>query len=184
MTDMSNFPEFFKSLLPRIKEQNKNWWINLETGEPIKPPIEEKLILVYTELAEAVEAFRKDLNDDHLPHRKGIEVELADAVIRWLDIYNGYDMSFKIEFPDRWYESTLIGTRTNLELLMNIFNHVDEFYDFEEKVEYNYFLFLITYFCDKNNLDLKGAIIEKLDYNMTRKDHTIEARKEKNGKKF
>lgn len=33
-------------------------------------------------------------------------------------------------------------------------------------------------------LDLQGAIADKLQYNATRKDHTDEARRAKNGKKF
>jgi len=41
--------------------------------------------LMHTELAEATEGARKDLMDDHLPHRKMEEVELADAIIRILD---------------------------------------------------------------------------------------------------
>jgi NTP pyrophosphatase (non-canonical NTP hydrolase) len=46
----------------------------------------EKLCLVHSEISEAMEAHRKGLMDDKLPHRKGIEVELADAVIRIADL--------------------------------------------------------------------------------------------------
>jgi NTP pyrophosphatase (non-canonical NTP hydrolase) len=41
-----------------------------------------KLCLVHSEISEALEASRKDLMDDKLPHRNGVEVELADALIR------------------------------------------------------------------------------------------------------
>lgn len=44
------------------------------------------LALIHSEISEAMEGFRKDLNDDHLPHRKMAEVELADAVIRIFDL--------------------------------------------------------------------------------------------------
>lgn len=44
------------------------------------------LMLVVSEVAEAMEGDRKNLMDDHLPHRKMFEVELADAVIRIFDL--------------------------------------------------------------------------------------------------
>ena len=49
----------------------------------------ELLMLQTSELGEALEAHRKDLNDDHIPHRKGLEVELADCVIRIMDASAG-----------------------------------------------------------------------------------------------
>lgn len=75
---------------------NKNikagWWNDTETGESLLNHkftpyvIGTKLMLVVTELAEATEGFRKDLMDDKLPHRKMIDVELADAIIRIMDL--------------------------------------------------------------------------------------------------
>jgi NTP pyrophosphatase (non-canonical NTP hydrolase) len=62
------------------------WWHDLKTGELVEPNIGEKLMLIVTEVAEACEGARKNLMDDKLPHRKMIEVELADAVIRIGDL--------------------------------------------------------------------------------------------------
>lgn len=45
-----------------------------------------KLMLIVSEVAEAMEGHRKGLMDDKLPHRPMIEVELADAVIRIADL--------------------------------------------------------------------------------------------------
>lgn len=52
------------------------------------------LMLIVSELAEAMEGERKDLMDDHLPHRPMAEVELADAIIRIMDYAGaaGYDI--------------------------------------------------------------------------------------------
>lgn len=52
------------------------------------------LALIHSEVSEAMEGFRKGLNDDHLPHRKMAEVELADAVIRICDLAGlvGFDL--------------------------------------------------------------------------------------------
>ena len=52
------------------------------------------LMLMVSEIAEAMEGERKDLMDDKLPHRKMAEVELADVVIRVADYCGmcGYDL--------------------------------------------------------------------------------------------
>lgn len=52
----------------------------------------QMLCLIHSEISEALEADRKDLMDDKLPHRKGLEVELADALIRILDMAGGLGM--------------------------------------------------------------------------------------------
>ncbi len=44
------------------------------------------IALIHSEISEALEAQRKNLMDDHLPNRKGIAAELADAVIRICDL--------------------------------------------------------------------------------------------------
>ena len=49
----------------------------------------QMLALIHSEISEALEADRKDLMDDKLPHRKGLEVELADAFIRICDMCSG-----------------------------------------------------------------------------------------------
>lgn len=79
------------------------WWTNLATGElKAKGDITEvlaKLCLVHSEVSEACEGVRKNLMDDKLPHRKMGEVELADAVIRILDLcgHEGYDLAGAIQ---------------------------------------------------------------------------------------
>lgn len=68
---------------------NSGWWSNLDTGEDVELTVEmglAKLMLVTTEISEAAEGLRKDLMDDHLPDRKMVEVELADAVVRIFDL--------------------------------------------------------------------------------------------------
>lgn len=65
------------------------WWTNLETGEPLARNNGEMLMLMVSEIAEAMEGDRKNLMDDKLPHRKMIEVELADTIIRIADFAGG-----------------------------------------------------------------------------------------------
>ena len=51
----------------------------------------ELIALIHSELSEGLEALRKDLDDDKVPEFKGIEAELADAVIRIMDYAEGYN---------------------------------------------------------------------------------------------
>lgn len=105
---------------------SSGWWKDIKTGEDLhgKRNVGEMLCLIHSEISEAMEGHRKNLNDDKLPHRKMIEVELADALIRILDLSGGL------------------------------------------------------------NLDLAGAMAEKLEYNTTREDHKIENRTKDNGKSY
>jgi len=71
--------------------QEAGWWKDQSFGDLTQQPIVKfvvptKLALVHSEVSEALEGFRKGLFDDHLPHRPMIEVEIADAIIRLLDI--------------------------------------------------------------------------------------------------
>lgn len=96
------------------------WWERELTVETVP----RCLMLIVSEIAEAMEGDRKNLMDDKLPHRKMIEVELADAVIRIADL------------------------------------------------------------AGKLELDLGGALVEKLEFNRTREDHQIENRSKVNGKSY
>jgi len=72
------------------------WWTDLNTGQSTHETrnVGEVLMLIVSEVAEAMEADRKELMDDKLPHRSGLEVELADAVIRIFDLAaaKGFDI--------------------------------------------------------------------------------------------
>lgn len=100
------------------------WYADVKTGLPKEINVGEKLMLIVSEVAEGMEAHRKNLNDDKLPHRNGLEVELADALIRILDLSG----------------------------------HL--------------------------NLDIGGAVIEKLAYNASREDHKLENRRKEGGKAY
>lgn len=61
------------------------WYTDPTTLLPIKRNFGEVVALMHSELSEALEADRKGLIDDKLPHRDGREVEFADCIIRIFD---------------------------------------------------------------------------------------------------
>ena len=68
------------------------WYANPATGEPVERNFGEVVALMHSELSEALEADRKGLMDDKLPHRDGREVEFADCIIRILDTAAAHGM--------------------------------------------------------------------------------------------
>jgi len=116
------------------------WWRDKKTGldliEVINRPVTDiqrllagalvaqKLCLSHSEISEAMEGHRKGLMDEKLPHRKMIEVEIADAIIRLFDLAGAL------------------------------------------------------------NLNLGGAIAEKLEFNTKRLDHKPENREKEGGKAY
>lgn len=70
------------------------WYTDPETGFALERNVPEMLCLIHSEISEAMEGYRKDLPDDKLTHRRMIEVELADAMIRIGDLatYLGCDL--------------------------------------------------------------------------------------------
>lgn len=69
------------------------WW-HTPDGKRLERNKGELLMLIVSEVSEAMEGERKDLMDDKLPHRKMAEVELVDALVRIFDYAgaHGYDL--------------------------------------------------------------------------------------------
>jgi len=90
----------FEQLAKLIHDWNdqQGFWESENVGE--------KLMLITTEISEAMEADRKDLQSDHIPQFTGVEEELADAVIRILD--------FAHHFKLRLAEAIVAKTHYNL----------------------------------------------------------------------
>lgn len=86
-----------------VHDANKKWWQDPATGEPIQRNKGELLALIHSEVSEALEGERKNSMDDHLPHRRMAEVELADAIIRILDYAEGFGYDLQGAFEEKMY---------------------------------------------------------------------------------
>ena len=105
-----------------VHKANEKWWVDLESGLPLKRNIAEMLMLSVSELAEAgedspqysillmevvkslshaMEGHRKAKMDDKLPWRRMFEVELADAIIRIFDIAAGLELDLGGAFVEK-----------------------------------------------------------------------------------
>lgn len=93
--------ELINELANRVHAANARWWKDLETGLPIKRNVGELLMLITSELSEAMEGDRKNLMDDKLVYRPMLEVELADALIRLLDTAAGLQLDLGGAFVEK-----------------------------------------------------------------------------------
>lgn len=165
-----------------IHKLNAKWWHDAD-GNRLDRNRGELLMLVVSELSEAMEALRKDLNDDKLPHRKGEEVELADAYIRLMDYASGFDIRLDTWLIDRRCKT---GIDNRAENLFEIVRFVTDIWygEISKDDKVSIVLSSIRDYAHQYNLDLDGAIAEKLEYNKTREDHTHAHRAGVGGKKF
>jgi hypothetical protein len=61
---------FLNILAREVHDANDRWWTDLETGARIERNKGELMMLMVSEIAEAMEGVRKNLQDDKLPHRR------------------------------------------------------------------------------------------------------------------
>lgn len=92
---------FLRAATKFVHQANHRWWIDLTNGQPLERNVGELLMLCVSELSEGMEGHRKGLPDDHLPHRSMLEVELADCLIRILDLAGGLGLDIAGAFRDK-----------------------------------------------------------------------------------
>lgn len=164
-----------------ITARDAGWWHDPITKQIKNRNKGELLCLVHSELSEAYEADIHNVNDDKLTHRKGVEVELADAIIRILDYAGGfgYDftkhLSYVSDSNQIWPDLHSIVSSIMESERKNLGDVSNKIVDFVSLVE----SFAID--CD---MDLWQAVSEKVEFNKSREDHKPDNRAKANGKKF
>lgn len=79
---------------------NMQWWLD-ENNNVKERNKGELMMLMVSEIAEAMEGARKDKMDDKLPHRKMEEVELADCLIRIFDYAGAFDLDLEAAYQEK-----------------------------------------------------------------------------------
>lgn len=175
-------------LASAIHADNAKWWQDPKTGQRIDRPKPQLLALIASELSEAMEGERKDLMDDHLPHRKMAEVEMADVIIRIMDYSGAFGLvlSMPSEPPQPLLDdraSAIWQIHTQL-VLFDLYQRGWPKSDTDLGRAMGMLIRLIMAYCEKFGHDLEGAIAEKRAYNLKRADHSFEARLSEGGKKW
>lgn len=177
-------PEQINGYAKRVYAQNKliGWW-----DDPERCPL-QTIQLVVTEVAEATEGDRKNLNDDHLPHRKMAEVELADTFIRLVDLAGHYNWKYSICTPHPMLASCKNTAARHLSIVCAIAMIAEEFAATPAlawgEPQYNRTMATLLEVARIERADLQGAIEEKMAYNLKRQDHKRENRAKDDGKKY
>jgi hypothetical protein len=96
-----SYSAWINRLADDVHQANAKWWVDLQSGAPLQRNVGEMLALIHSEISEALEGHRKNLMDDKLPHRPMIEVELADAMIRILDLGAGLNLDLGGAFVEK-----------------------------------------------------------------------------------
>lgn len=181
-------PKTINQYAKDIYTQNvaRGWW-----DDPDRD-VFQALQLVNTEIAEATEGDRKNLDDDHLPHRRMVEVELADALIRLLDLAGKLGWRYVETCPSPMVGNAKTLAAQHLWLTVTVGDLavamlLDAAGSRCKAIASDYFSRCVSTILElsrQEGYDLRGAIDEKLEYNRKRADHDRGNRAAEHGKKY
>lgn len=180
------------------------WWQDLNTGEPIRRNTGEILMLAVSEVSEAFEAWESRAMDDKLINRRGVEVELADFLIRTFDtlpgLGHGDDLVAALSYLERdrvpYYGAN--GNRPGDARFLGIIRHMCDAMEADRKKapsrRYPSLPGLVVHVGQAVRAtltlgtlveaDLWGALHDKVAFNAQREDHKVENRRAAGGKAY
>lgn len=181
----------FQEQADRVHEANTKWWHDLHTGEKLDLNLGERLMLAISELSEAMEGARKNLMDDHLPSYPMFQVEIADCLIRMLDMTVGYRWGLDntrimqvINEPEIPTEN--VGEQLFLvsSLIIALYSMDLEDEGLDRRLMASVVIGMLFSLAIHHHFNLWSVYEAKMRYNATRHDHTREGRLEAHGKRW
>lgn len=95
------FAQALDPMAALMRKLNDRWWRDPVSGAPLVRNKGEQLMLIVSEVAEAMEGVRKSLPDDKLPQFPMETVELADVLVRLLDYSGGHALALGSAFEGK-----------------------------------------------------------------------------------
>ena len=173
------------------ENEARGWWTDIENGTSIRQSRNraELFALMGTEVREAYDAGLFKFMDDKLPTQYGCVAEIADTMIRVLDLCgaDGIDVSKAIVNSEEDFD--YLATTTWEGAILQLFLTFAEATELHRTGK-SYVPAMVKacsimlYMNARWDFDLFFVINEKRRFNKLRSDHSIESRKAKGGKKF
>lgn len=95
------------------------WYYDPVTGEPKEMNKGEWMMLIVSEVAEAMEGYRKNLMDDHLPQYPMEAVEMVDTLIRIFDYCGDAGWDVEQMYRDKMAYNAIREDHTNVARAAN-----------------------------------------------------------------
>lgn len=163
--------------------------------EPLQRNIGELLMLCVSELSEALEGHRKNLQDDKLPQYKMFDVEIVDCFIRMFDIFGGFNISIVCLTTgtlDTFAKGSLeqygfVAPSNTAEALFKLCGAFALSIDSKGELDITFFrqtLYGLLSYSYQWKINLEEIYQAKMAYNKNRADHQIKNRMKEGGKKY
>lgn len=104
--DLEKLRSEMENVLDFIDDEDHKFEVLNSINTSINLIITQKLALIHSEISEALEGLREDLKDDHLPQYHMFVVELADALIRILDLAGAFNIPIGNIMMEKWDYNT------------------------------------------------------------------------------
>lgn len=174
-------PTNLNMLASEIHQQcvEAGWW---DAYNPKSLRHETAMFLTITEWAEACEGDRKDLMDDKLPQHAMFKVEIADALIRSLDLAGSREVNLSSAEASAMWLSDQWKDRPFPAQLMGAVRYVCRQNTLDDEAIACVAACLAL--ARVNRFDVYPIVKAKRDYNSVRPDHKKEAREAEGGKRY